>query len=995
MPQIDPQQGYQCCILAAGYHKEHDTPCSLWSLSNGNSILEWQVNTFHQALPNSEVRTCVGYHYHEVVAKFPHLHFTHCLNWQEGSALHSLLEIPYNSKHPLLVIYGDTVFYPETIAAVAATEGDAVIAIDSQWQQRFRNRTQLDMASAETLESTPYGQVEYTGLIKLTPKVFEWITKNQTEFPSNMGFLALIDGLRKAGFSVAEHDVQGKWAEMNEPNDLVHFVMGTKAETLRRLRTQLKKSTVCAQYTPTWQEWQHDPQQILARIAEQFPGQNLVVRSSSQDEDSWQTANAGVFESLLDVQGDNPQAITEAIDAVFASYHQAAEHAQVLVQPYVRGTVLSGVLLTSELRTGAPYYVFNYDDQSGKTDTVTAGSLGTLRTVFVVRGAAADRIDPRLGAVLQAAQEIEDVLGYHKLDIEFAIDGAGQVFTFQVRPVVVHAETVQHDEQALTAYLAQAATHFRAWQLPAPQVVGEYTLFSSMADWNPAEIIGKWPNPLAISLYRHLITDQIWAQQRAEYGYRDVRPSPLVHSFCGQPYVDCRASMNSFIPHDLPDATAARLVQAYLGMLRANPHLHDKIELDIVFTIWTPNFAQEAQARLRGTAVTEADIADLGHSLKSLTVRAITRLADDIAPVQTLQRRYPQIRAAELSPIEKAYLLLEDCRQYGTCAFAHAARAGFVAVTLLRSLCKSGVLTEARMLDFQGSVPTVAGEFQRALAHPDTPEAELVAHYGHLRPGTYDVNQAAYWENPEFYFHKPSVDVDSEPTSFQFTAPERAGLQAILDGLSARPDITVDQLVGFLAQAIQAREEVKFIFSRNISAALDLIIEFGRGTLELPREDIGYLSMEDISGLRTGQLDPSSIRALAHVRKAHTKSMHMAKLPSLICSPEDFFAFEQEKSAPNFITQQVAVAELVFIDSEAAVDGKIVAIPSADPGYDWLFSHPIKGLITQYGGTNSHMAIRCAELGIPAAIGIGDQAYAQLKPARMYLDCRIGHMKYV
>ena len=29
--------------------------------------------------------------------------------------------------------------------------------------------------------------------------------------------------------------------------------------------------------------------------------------------------------------------------------------------------------------------------------------------------------------------------------------------------------------------------------------------------------------------------------------------------------------------------------------------------------------------------------------------------------------------------------------------------------------------------------------------------------------------------------------------------------------------------------------------------------------------------------------------------------------------------------------------------------GKIVLIPQADPGYDWLFGHKIAGLITKYG----------------------------------------------
>ena len=67
---------------------------------------------------------------------------------------------------------------------------------------------------------------------------------------------------------------------------------------------------------------------------------------------------------------------------------------------------------------------------------------------------------------------------------------------------------------------------------------------------------------------------------------------------------------------------------------------------------------------------------------------------------------------------------------------------------------------------------------------------------------------------------------------------------------------------------------------------------------------------------------------------------------------------------------------------------KIVLIENADPGFDWIFSQNIAGLITKYGGANSHMAIRCAEFGIPAAIGCGEQRYDLLKKGnKIRLDC--------
>ena len=133
------------------------------------------------------------------------------------------------------------------------------------------------------------------------------------------------------------------------------------------------------------------------------------------------------------------------------------------------------------------------------------------------------------------------------------------------------------------------------------------------------------------------------------------------------------------------------------------------------------------------------------------------------------------------------------------------------------------------------------------------------------------------------------------------------------------------------------------------------------------------------------------------MRKTNILENQVAKLPSFICSTDDFLGFEQEESSVNFITQSKAIAELSFIQASSTecLDGKVVAIPNADPGFDWLFSHKIAGLITQYGGANSHMAIRCAEFGIPAAIGVGDKVYESLRAEKVVLDCHQGRLENV
>ena len=61
------------------------------------------------------------------------------------------------------------------------------------------------------------------------------------------------------------------------------------------------------------------------------------------------------------------------------------------------------------------------------------------------------------------------------------------------------------------------------------------------------------------------------------------------------------------------------------------------------------------------------------------------------------------------------------------------------------------------------------------------------------------------------------------------------------------------------------------------------------------------------------------------------------------------------------------------------------------PGFDWIFSQEIAGLITCYGGAASHMAIRCAEFGIPAAIGCGTKIYAYVSGLEaILLDAKRG-----
>ena len=147
--------------------------------------------------------------------------------------------------------------------------------------------------------------------------------------------------------------------------------------------------------------------------------------------------------------------------------------------------------------------------------------------------------------------------------------------------------------------------------------MGSRTVYGVMPDWNPAEIIGIPETPSIITI-QELVTDSIWAYQRHNYGYRNLRSFPLMTSFYGLPYIDVRVSFNSFIPATLDENLAHKLVDHYIQQLVDEPTLHDKVEFDIVHSCYTFDLPDKLN-RLNNGKFTEEEINHLEQSLKELT----------------------------------------------------------------------------------------------------------------------------------------------------------------------------------------------------------------------------------------------------------------------------------------------------------------------------------------------------------------------------------------
>ena len=504
-----------------------------------------------------------------------------------------------------------------------------------------------------------------------------------------------------------------------------------------------------------------------------------------------------------------------------------------------------------------------------------------------------------------------------------------------------------------------------------PYLMGKKTVYGVMPDWNPAEILGIRPKPLALSLYREMVTDSIWAYQRHNYGYRNLRSFPLMSNFFGIPYVDVRLSFNSFIPANLSKNLANRLVDYYIDRLLEEPALHDKIEFEIVFSCYTFDLNQRlSQLEERGFTQHECDL--IANSLRELTNRIIHPEEGlwklDIKKIDTLNRRRINLMETELDLTEKIYWLLEDGKRYGTLPFAGLARAGFIAVQMLKSFVKIGIFSENDYYSFINSLKTVSGQLSNDQVTMD--KSNFLRKYGHLRPGTYDITSQRYDESPDFYFDwDSSTQTRNQECDFSMTIQQMKDISKELRSHDLHTDAV--GLFDFLQAGIEQREEAKFNFTRNLSEALSLMCCIGERH-DISREDLAFCDCGIFKELHISASDQKQllINSIENGKRRYEETCKLT-LPPIITSTTDIWSFEWPNTSPNFITLNEITAHVASCDDRNNLSGAIVCINNADPGYDWLFAQSIGGLITAWGGANSHMAIRAGELNLPAVIGCG------------------------
>ena len=418
--------------------------------------------------------------------------------------------------------------------------------------------------------------------------------------------------------------------------------------------------------------------------------------------------------------------------------------------------------------------------------------------------------------------------------------------------------------------------------------------------------------------------------------------------------------------------------------MEENSNLHDKVEFLVLPTCI--NFELDSYRQIY-PYLNELENSDYAAYIQAL--RSVTNFVIDYVLTDKHESTLSLESVNYITSIDQTLRQsLEICKDEEVLKFAHYARASFIASSFMRAAVNKGIFSEERLSEFWRSTNNLTSMMLSdayAVKLGDMKYEVFLERFGHLRPGTYNLESSTYRESPD-KFLVPLIESAAPSTYIPFNLTERE--RDLIDSNLKEIGIPLNSeiFLNFVKNATTGREILKLKFTKTLSRCLDQIIEVG-SSLGLSREELNhinlgyFLDLNDDLATHPDILD--ELKTIALINKQKFMFYSKIELPDFLSNKIKLNAFQVMKHQPSFPSKKNISAVLYKIISSEKFDiedisGKVVAIENADPGYEFLFASSIAGLITAYGGPNSHMSIRCAEVNLPSVIGIGSEAFSSL-----------------
>ena len=754
-------------------------------------------------------------------------------------------------------------------------------------------------------------------------------------------------------------------------------VFKTKAHTL--LSLNLKKSIIPKIYIIKSLKYKTYKDKYLNEIAKKFYNKKIAIRSSFSDEDGNLSSGAGKYKSFLNISSKEKKEINDKILQVLASKKILRKNDYLFIQEMVEKVSFSGVILTRSLEDYSRCININYFE-GANTEAVTSGRYKTKNLIYYNNKKYP--IPKKFKKLYSSINEIFKITKNYDLDIEFAVNKNNKIFILQVRKLILPNKIVDTLNKP-ELYLSKLEKKILKLQQKHHDLYGNTTFFGNMPDWNPAEIIGTKPRPLALSLYQELITDHIWSKNRLNYGYKDLGQFHLMTSFYGTPYVDVRIDFNSWLPKNLNKKVSNKIINYYLKKFKDNSSLQDKVEFEVLFTCASFATLKRLKKDLKGI-LTKNEIRVFYNSLKNINKNALNQKKVDLESIEVLKDKQSIIQKSNLYELDKIYWLVEDCKKFGTLPFAGLARCGFIGIEILNSMVDTNIITENDKNKFLAQINTITSDMKFDLNKLS--KNKFIEKYGHLRPGTYEINIENYKDGFDKYFGKIKKIKLKKAKQYDLSKKIKKHIYKFKFYKNSK------SLLKFIGESIAGREYSKFIFSKNVDLIFENLKKFGK-KYKISNNDLSFIKIDKILEMYFNLSNSPTINDIKnHIEenKRQYISNKNINLPDVILSGKDLYIQYKKFDKINFISNKKITSNIiVFNKSNIKKDyNGIVCIENADPGFDFLFSKNIKGLITKYGGLNSHMAIRCSELNLPALIGVGEKNFNEfIKFKLLSIDC--------
>ena len=729
-------------------------------------------------------------------------------------------------------------------------------------------------------------------------------------------------------------------------------------------------------------EWRENQADCVARIQKQFFSVPVAVRSSKHNESDGGIGHAGRYRSLGPVNPIRRGSLISAVNAVFESYGETHHADEVLIQTWVAGAAavlgVTSANSTSFAGTAAlSYYVGDATHRANATNAITAGWTNVQRFWLTQNTKPSPHWPSAVRRGFALLATLESTLERTALELEIALDHRGRLRLLQVGPST--RVSVNTRPAALESRWRKIEIAYDQRAQPRAEELGRRTLFGLMPDWNPAELLGDHPRPLALSVFSELLTNQVWREARINLGYRRSAVHPLLGIFAGRPYVDVRASLNSLIPGGIDDVMAVSVIEASVARLKRRPELHDRIE-----TVLQPTcigFAEEWSQQLSDASLGAPAQRAWRQALIAMepiweAFSASPNARDDVGLLlRGIESRCQAcVCGSDLLPI------LAMIRQTFALPFAMHARLAFVARFQLSSFVTTGALSPKRhdhFLSCVSAVTSIAGLNARGA--------------GMMRPATFDICVEPIQNNATVT--RPAVAALAVAPALRLAKHEKRAITAKLR--SQQIETEAEAWIANALRRMELREFWKYGFSQAVSYWLSALTRWG-GSRSLSTHDLSFLT---VKSLASGNAIDRLKRQIASAKMRYDIDSTI-KMPLLISALTDVRASTDPALRPTFQAgghvRVSAPLRLFGRHTEAHViaEGTVVLIDAADPGYDWIFQYSLAALVTCYGGPHSHMAVRCAELNVPCVLGCGETVFSALREAtHITIDFEQQHMR--